>query len=242
MWLTLFWLKVYTTYEVMGFFYDLNKTHVEDILQDILATLATLSTFVLEHPDPSRRKLHSVGEVMDAFPEIRWVIDATEQRIQRPQSTKDNDRQKPYYSGKKKAHPLKTQVVVAPNGQIGAVSESVSGGSPHDLTLLRQTHLIERLAPDEGGMMDKGYQGLQKDYPQRRLYLPFKARRGHPLTQDQKADNRQLARYRIVVEHTLAQMQHVGVLAQVYRQDRDGHSQVVRVVAGLVQRRIERHR
>ena len=30
--MTLFWLKAYTTYELLGFFYDLNKTNIEDIL------------------------------------------------------------------------------------------------------------------------------------------------------------------------------------------------------------------
>ena len=32
--LTLFWLRVYMTYEVLGFFFGLNKTNIEDILHD----------------------------------------------------------------------------------------------------------------------------------------------------------------------------------------------------------------
>ena len=241
--MTLFWLQVYTTYEVMGFFYELNKTNIEDNLKDILATLDTMTTFTYDRPGPERKKLHSAGEVMDAFPDVRLVIDAREQRIERPQAGKDGqgkpqDRQKPYYSGKKKAHTLKNQIAVRPDGLIEAVSESVPGGQTHDLTLLRQTDLIGQLDEGEAAMLDKAYDGLQNDYPDKRLYQPFKARRNHPLNEEQKAYNRFLARYRIVVEHTLACMNRFQVLRQVYRHQRSEHSGVVRIVAGLVNRRI----
>ena len=43
-------------------------------------------------------------------------------------------------------------------------SESVPG-SIHDLTLLRQTDLLSKLADDEAVMMDKGYDGIAADRP-----------------------------------------------------------------------------
>ena len=54
----------------------------------------------------------------------------------------------------------------------------------------------------------------------------------------QKAFNAYLSRYRIVVEHSLAQMNQFQVLAQVYRHDRVRHSTLTRIVAGLVNRRV----
>jgi len=241
--MTLFWLRVYTTYEVMGFLYDLNKTNIEDNLKDVLATLEQMTSFAFERPTAERAKLRSVQAVMDAFPDVRLVIDAKEQRIQRPKSKKDDqgnvqDHQKPYYSGKKKTHTLKNQIAVRPDGLIDAVSESVPGGRNHDLSLLRQTDLLARLESDQAAMVDKGYDGIQKDYPAVRVYQPYKARRNHPLTDEQKAYNRFLARYRIVVEHTIAQLNRFQVLVQVFRHQRDGHSHIVRIVAGLVNRRI----
>jgi hypothetical protein len=242
--MTLFWLRVYTTYEVMGFFYDLNKTNIEDNLKDVLATLEAMTTFTYERPQGERKKLRSPQEVMDAFPEVRLVIDAKEQRIQRPKNTKDNDgntqdKQRPYFSGKKKTYTLKNQISVRPDGLIEAVSESVPGGAVHDITLLRETDLLGQLDDDEAAMVDKAYDGIQKDYPDVCIYQPFKARRNHPLTKEQKAYNRFLSRYRIVVEHTLAQMNRFQVLAQVFRHDRSSHSQIVHVVAGLANRRIQ---
>jgi hypothetical protein len=242
--MTLFWLRVYMTYEVMGFFYDLDKTNIEDKLRDVLATLDTMTTFSYERPQQRQPKLRSPRAVMDAFPDVCLVIDAKEQRIQRPKNHRDDeghvqDKQRPYYSGKKKTHTLKNQIAVRPDGFIEAVSESVPGGANHDIQLLRSTGLLGQLAPDEAAMLDKGYVGIQKDYPDVCVYLPHKARRTHPLTDEQKAYNRHLARYRIVVEHTMAQLNKFQVLAQVFRHQRDTHGQMVRIVAGLVNRRIQ---
>jgi IS5 family transposase len=84
--------------------------------------------------------------------------------------------------------------------------------------------------------------GIDKDYPAVPLVIPFKARRNHPLTEEQKAFNRVVARYRIAVEQALAQLDRFTVLRQVYRgrcwRQGTAHRQVVRVVARLVNRRI----
>ncbi|HEY5731627.1 MAG TPA: transposase family protein [Anaerolineales bacterium] len=242
--MTMFWLKAYTTYELLGFFYDLNKTNIEDNLNLILETLVSMSSFNFERPKAERKKLHSVAEVMDAFPEVRLIIDAKEQRVERPKNKKDKDgntqdRQKPYYSGKKKTHTIKNQAAVSPTGLSEHASESVPGGSTHDVNLLRQTNLLSELDDDEAAMMDKGYDGIATDYPDKKLYLPFKARRNHPLTEEQKAYNRFLAKYRIVVEHTMAQLNKFQILAQRFRHQLTRHSVIFRIVCGLVNRRIQ---
>lgn len=242
--MTLFWLRVYTTYAVLGFLYELDVTRIEDNLKDVLATLDTMVSFGYARPEPERRKLRSPQAVMDAYPEVRLVIDAKEQRIQRPKAGQDDDghpmdRQRPYYSGKKKTHTLKNQIAVSPDGAIEAVSLSVPG-STHDLTLLRHTQLLDQLGEEEGAMLDKGYDGIRNDFPDKPLFLPYKARRNHPLLPEQKAFNRHLAQYRIVVEHTIAQLSKFQVLSQVWRHLRPAHTPVVRVVAYLVNRQIAR--
>ena len=240
--LALLWLRVYPTLEVLGFFFGLDKTNAEDNLKDVLATLDTMTSFACDRPTKDRPKMRSAQAVMDAFPDVCLIIDAKEQRIQRPggEDDKGNSRQKPFYSGKKKAHTLKNQVAVDPQGRFLSVSGSVPGGQDHDLTLLRATGLLDKLAPGEAAMMDKGYDGITKDYPDACLYLPHKARRAHPLSEEQKTYNRHLSRYRIIVEHSLAQANQFQALAQVFRHGHDRHPQVMRVVAGLVNRRLEK--
>jgi hypothetical protein len=234
--MALVWLRVYPTYELLGFFFGLHKRNAQLNVRDALTILDTIDDFPFDRPGRDRQKLRSTAEVMAAFPAVRIVIDSKEQRVNRPRGYQA---QKPYYSGKKKAHTVKTQVVVDPCGRIEAVSDSVPGGANHDLPLLCGSGILEQLAAGEGAMVDKGYVGVKTSYPGVPVIIPFKASRGHPLTAEQEAFNRGVARCRIVVEHTMAQLNRFTVLRQVFRgQQRGRHGQVIRVVAKLVNRRL----
>src|SRR5262245_32045732 len=238
--MALVWLRVYPTYELLGFYFGLHKRNAQLNVRAVLDVLDTLDDFPFDRPDrdASRRKLSTPAQVMDAFPAVRLVVDGKEQRIQRPQAS--SEARKPFYSGKKKAFTIKCQIAVAPDGLIESVSASVPAAT-HDLTLLRQTKLLDRLGPGEGAMGDKGYDGIKDDYPQVPIVLPHKARRNLPLTEPHKAANRVVGKYRVVVEHAIAQLNRFTVLRQVFRgrpgRHRLAHSQVTRVVARLVNRR-----
>jgi hypothetical protein len=234
--MALVWLRIYPTYELLGFFFGLHKRNAQLNVRDVLAALDTIDDFPFDRPGRDRKKLGSLTEVMAAFPEVRVIIDSKEQRVQRPRGY---DAQKPYYSGKKRAHTVKAQVVVDPCGRIEAVSDSVPGGANHDLPLLCGSGVLEQLGAGEGAMVDKGYVGLRNYYPDVPVVIPFKASRGHPLTAEQEAFNRAVARHRIVVEHAMAQLNRFTVLRQVFRgQQRGRHGQVIRVVAKLVNLRL----
>jgi hypothetical protein len=233
--MALVWLRIYPTYEVLGFFFDRHKRNAQLNVRAVLEVPDTLNDFPFDRPTRDRTKLRSAAEVMAAFPQVRVVIDGKEQRTNRPTGY---EAQKPY-SGKKKTHTLKNQVVVDPCGWIETVRVSVPGGANHDLTVLRGSGVLERLAEGEGAMVDKGYVGVKNDYPDVPIVIPFKASRNHPLSEEQRAFNREVARHRIVVEHTMAQLDRFTVLRQVFRaQKRESHSGVFRVVAKLVNRRL----
>lgn len=76
--MTLFWLRAYTTYKVLGIFYDLNKTTVEDCLKNVIDTLSMMDYFKFEHPQTEVPKLNSVEEVINAFPDVLLITDANE--------------------------------------------------------------------------------------------------------------------------------------------------------------------
>ena len=235
--MALVWLRTYPTYEVLGFFFGLHKRNAQLNVRAALEVLDALGSFPFDRPGDGRKKLRSPDEVMAVFPQVRIIVDAKEQRINRPGGF---EAQKPYYSGKKKAHTLKTQVVVDPRGRIETVSDSVPGGANHDLPLLRGSGVLERLGDGEGAMMDKGYVGVKTSHPGVAIVIPHRASRGHPLTEEQVESNRVVAKYRIVVEHTMAQLNRFTVLRQVFRgRERERHSEVMRVVAKLVNRRLE---
>jgi hypothetical protein len=76
--MTLFWLRAYTTYEVLGALYHIDKTTVEDNIKGVLNALATMPSFQVEMPPTEIPKLRSVQEVRDTFPDICLVIDSNE--------------------------------------------------------------------------------------------------------------------------------------------------------------------
>jgi hypothetical protein len=233
--MALLWLRVYPTYEVLGFFFALHKRNAQLNVTAALEVLDALDDFPFDRPGPDREKMRSATAVMAAFPQVRHIIDAKEQRINKPHG---EEAQRPYYSGKKKAHTVKAQVVVNPRGQIEAVSDSVPG-STHDLTLLVHSGVLSGPGEGEGAMMDKGYVGVEKHRPGVAVVLPHKKPRGGELSAAQREHNRQVARHRIVVGHAMAQLNRFTVLRQVFRgKRRERHSGVTRVVANPVNRRL----
>ena len=77
--MTLFWLRAYTTYRVLGTFYDLDKTTVEENLKNVMDTLSTMTSFHFDRPQAEVPKLRSVQEVISAFPDVLLINDSEEQ-------------------------------------------------------------------------------------------------------------------------------------------------------------------
>jgi hypothetical protein len=229
--MALVWLRVYPTYELLGWLFGLDKSNAWHNVQDVLATLERMARFPLERPG-ARPQLTSKEELFDAFPEVRLVVDATEQSFHR---LKGWDNQKPFYSGKRKRHTIKAQLICTPSGRVGSVGPSVPG-SVHDLTLLRGSGCADGLGPQDGVMADLAYVGLADDRPGLRVVLPHKAGKDAPLTGEQKAYNRRLSRSRVVVENLLARLKVFQVLRQTFRSVFGRHAQVFRVAALLVDR------
>lgn len=101
------------------------------------------------------------------------LIDAQEQAVNRP---KDNEKQKKYYSGKKKKHTMKSQLVGGIDHQIKAISTSVPG-SKHDKKLSDEVKTVQRLPDDIDAIADKGYQGMEKEVEKKKSISPKKINR-----------------------------------------------------------------
>lgn len=147
------------------------------------------------------------------------IVDVTETPALRPKKRRCNkrkvgrsSRQKRKYSGKKKRFTHKIQVVIdADTGRIVCVH--VANGACHDFKLYKQTRLP--LRPDITQQVDAAYKGAQKWHTN--TQLPYKASKNHPLTKEQKKENRQLAQQRIKVEHTNCRLKVFNLLENRYR-------------------------
>lgn len=79
--MTLFWLRAYTTYQVIGALYHVDKTTAEDYLTHVLHTLSALSCFSFEPIQAEVPKLRSVEEVIHAFPDLLLFLDSEDHLV-----------------------------------------------------------------------------------------------------------------------------------------------------------------
>jgi len=89
-----------------------------------------------------------------------------------------------------------------------------SMGATHDFALFKR----ERHSSKAVFGTDSGYQGIQWLHP--KSVLPYKKSKHHPLTKEQKAHNRALARQRILVEHVIRRLKVFRLLSERYRNRR----------------------
>jgi IS5 family transposase len=109
------------------------------------------------------------------------------------------------------------------------LSTACAPGRGHDIALCRAQPL--RVPPSTACIGDLGYQGLQHQHPY--TFLPFKATKNHPLTAEQRAGNRDLARLRITVEHVIRSLKIFRILAERYRNRRRRFALRLNLIAGL---------
>ena len=184
--LTVIWLRVYPTHEVLGYLFGVSDSTVSRLIRRVLPVLEHAGRDTMRMPDPGKKRRRTLDDLLHDTPELAVVIDSFEQRVQRPRDRDEADR---YYSGKKKQHTLKSQVAVdETTGQGVDVSESVRGPTA-DLTLLEQSQLLDRLPPGVGGMGDLAYLGIDKLHPEGLGAAPRRKPRGQPRPAEDVAYN-----------------------------------------------------
>jgi hypothetical protein len=133
----LVYYKLYITNSLSGFLFDLDQSNVH---RDIRYMEPIVSSCI---PLPQKlynitRRLRTVQEVEIYFPGFKAFIDSTEQEIQRP---KNKRKRKNYYSGKKKKHTVKTQLMVNKEGKILHKSNQHKKGRKHDYSVYTKTNI-----------------------------------------------------------------------------------------------------
>lgn len=156
----------------------------------------------------------------------RLLIDSFETPIRRPST---DDRQRRTYSGKKKRHTLKTQVVTDAQGEIVEI-DAGHRGPKADLRIYEESGVDQRY-PDAEKTADKAYQSSA--HPT--LHTPHKKPKGGELTPEHREENRQLAQLRIYVEHGIRRIKGWRILRDEYRLALGLFATVAQAVVGLVQ-------
>ena len=206
----LIYYRVYTTHFFLGLIFNVDPTTICRTIRRIEPLLAKVMRIKKERKMPER-ELETL------------IIDCTEQPIRRPQK-----RQKKFYSGKKRRHTIKTEIVTNQRGKIKQISKPYPG-SVHDIKIRKKQ---KPLPPHAQILVDSGYQGLQNEHEHVRL--PIKKTKKNPLTRKSRHSNRQLSRERIIIENKFAQMKIFQILAQTYRNSLASYGVKTAIIAGIV--------
>lgn len=151
------------------------------------------------------------------------LIDCTEQPIYRPIR-----KQRCWYSGKKKRHTIKTEIIITEQGRIVSTSNPAPG-RVHDIEIRRRG---SKLPKNAHIYADSGYQGIHADHPA--ADIPYKKTKKKPLTKDERAYNHALSRFRVRVEHSIAKLKSFRMLSERYRYPKTSYVAKFATIAGIV--------
>jgi transposase len=207
--LVLIFYRFYVTHEFLGYLFGLDNSNICRHLWKVEPLLA-------------KNLAIKKDRTLTAEDLTRIMVDVTEINTQRP-----SKKQRAYYSGKKKRHTSKIEVQINEKGRIINVSKSY-GGRKHDFAIRKSEKPLPRTAII---LADSGYQGLQKK--NKNAILPHKKKRKTPLTEEEKAHNRELASQRSLIENVFAKLKRFKILSSVYRNFQKKLHLRFNVIAGI---------
>lgn len=219
--MTLLYLRHNTSATVVGQMFGFSADSVEkNALPEVLSVLKEL--FPATRWEAVKRHRNEKWNP-DSVDKI--IVDSFETPIPRPSL---NNRQRRVYSGKKKRHTLKTQIITDQTGKILDINSGHRGPKP-DVKIWNETKLPEELneLPKLG---DKAYVGADKP-----TQIPKKKPKGGELNEAEKAANKLISQERIFVEHAIRKVKGFRVVRDEYRLTQGIFSTVVSVIVGLLQ-------
>ena len=230
----LVYFKTYPLQEVLAFHFDMSQSQACQWIH-ILSEVLRLALAELGHlPERDPQKVKELLETYmdesqqyEAATELeieRFAIDGTERRRQRP---KDQEEQKRFYSGKKKTHTVKNNLIVTLGKRRVEYLGDTWEGKKHDKKICDE----EGHEFPEGSTLykDTGYQGYEPAGVHTRQ--PKKKPRGRELTLEEKEQNALISSVRIVVEHVICGVKRCRIVKDVFRNTRDKFADLVMEIA-----------
>jgi hypothetical protein len=246
----LMWLCYYRLYLTQEFLTLLFKAEHKSVICRAIQLMRPVFELVLPVPEQARqrilcladkeqkrrkKRIGSVEEFRQAYPELTFIIDGVEQPKRKP---KEPEKRKSDYSKRKKRHTLKQIVIGTPSGIIVDQSPSV-GGRTHDFKVFKDDHAMRSVCQEFKDYRvtlygDSGFDGMTGMQLPLEVRLNEKARRNHPLTREQKKLNRLRSSTRIKIEHTFSRRKKYQIASDIYRNRDKDYDQTMNIVAGLV--------
>ncbi len=230
--MVLVYYRLYITYTLTGFMFDLDQSNVCRDIQKIEGLIRQCLPIPQKLYEVTKR-LKTREEVEEYFPGFLAFTDCTEQPIPRPRNRK---KRKLYYSGKRKKHTVKNLYTANQKGLLIYKTKRRQRGRKHDYKVYKKNH--PDLPKDVMSMYDLGFLGVEKDFSEQKSLLPIKKEKDHELTELQKEYNRNHSAKRIVVEHAICRIKKYRIMNDVFRNRLRKYDKVSDIVSGLVNYRI----
>jgi DDE superfamily endonuclease/Helix-turn-helix of DDE superfamily endonuclease len=217
----LFYFRVYPVQMAQGFFFGMGQPQANEWIHHLSPVLKAALGYELQLP---ARTPKTIQAVLETCPGLEFIIDGTERPIRRP---KDPERQKTQFSGKKKRHTVKNNVLTDKRtGKLKGLSPTVEG-KRHDKKLADE----QAWSFPIGSKLwkDTGFQGYEPKNV--KTFQPTKKPNGRDLSPDEKRVNKAIAHERIAIEHTLGGVKVFRIVHDVYRNLRAGFDDLVMEIA-----------
>lgn len=202
----LFYYRQYPTQEVQGYFFGMGQTQASEWIHRLSGMLNRALGYEMQLPE---RRAANLEAVLSSCPSLEFIVDGTERPINRPQ---DKDKQKEYYSGKKKSHTVKNNVIVERGGKVMYLSGTYEG-KRHDKRIADDEQYC--FPPDSRLLQDTGFQGYRPAGVT--IIQPKKKPRGRELDADEKLLNKAISKFRVEVEHHIGGIKRSQILVQRFR-------------------------
>lgn len=224
--MVLLYLRHNVSHEVVGAFFGWSADSSERALDEVLPVLRDLFPASRWEVEKQHWRKRAEGEAEWTPDEIDYaIVDSFETPIPRPSV---QERQKRAYSGKKKRHTIKTQIITDQKGEILTLNAN-HRGPKSDLKIYQENPVPELKGKRMLG--DKAYQSSVNP----ELETPKKKPPKGELTEEEKAENRVLSGQRVLVEHGIRRVKAWRVVRDEYRLATGLFGLVATVVVGLVQ-------
>jgi hypothetical protein len=217
----LFYFRRYPTQETLAFLFGFSQGQACQWIHRLTPIVNRALGYQLHLP---ARQPAPLQKVLAVCPGLEFLIDGTERPLRRP---KDPQRRRDDYSGKRKRHTKKNILITdRSSGKVLGLGPT-HAGSRHD----------KACADDDGYVFpggstlykDTGFQGYEPEGVRTRQ--PKRKPRGKELTTGEKESNRLISRVRVQVEHSIGGVKVFRIVADTFRNIKDGFVDLVRETA-----------
>lgn len=217
----LFYFKTYPLRQVLAVLSGMSQSQANmwiHRLAEVLGRALAKESYLPErNPEKSE-------EALGNCPRLSFVIDGTEREIRRP---KDPEKQKVFYSGKRKTHTVKNDLIADASGGKAVYLSGTYEGRKHDKKICDE----ENPGFPVGSSLykDTGFQGYE---PRNTVcYQPEKKPRGKEPDPGDRISDSMISGVRVIAEHVICGIKRLHIVRDVFRNTKHGFDDIVMEIA-----------